>query len=39
LLKDVYNSLRNLRHIFHDHPLARTYNVPEWYEKMRIKLF
>ncbi len=34
-MSDVYNSMRQLRHIFHQHPKARNYKIPEWLEKRK----
>ncbi|AXG74833.1 hypothetical protein DVK85_11575 [Flavobacterium arcticum] len=39
LVKKGYNSMRILRHIFQQHPHAKTFNTPKWLENSDIKNF
>lgn len=35
-MTDVYNSMRQLRHIFSLHPKAKDYEIPDWLENGKI---
>lgn len=39
IMNSVYNVLRNLRNIFHQHPIAENFKIPEWLENGKIKTF
>jgi hypothetical protein len=38
-MNNVYNVLRNLRNIFHQHPIAENFKIPEWLENGKVKTF
>jgi hypothetical protein len=37
ILKEVYESIYNLKYIFLNHPLAKEYKIPEWLAEFEIK--
>lgn len=39
LVQEAYNSMRQLRNIFHQHKKARSYTIPKWLESGEIKTF
>lgn len=39
IMNSLYNVLRNLRNIFHQHPIAENFKIPEWLENGKIKTF
>lgn len=39
IMKEVYSVFRNLRNIFHQHPKARSFEIPNWLENGKIKTF
>lgn len=39
IMNSVYNVFRNLRNIFHQHPKAKKFIIPEWLENGKIKTF
>lgn len=39
IMDDIYSVLRNLRNIFHQHPKARDFEIPDWLENGKIKTF
>ncbi len=39
IMNEVYSVLRNLRNIFHQHPKARNFEIPDWLENGEIKTF
>lgn len=39
IMDDIYSVFRNLRNIFHQHPKARDFEIPDWLENGKIKTF
>lgn len=39
IMNEAYSVLRNLRNIFHQHPKARNFEIPDWLENGHIKTF
>jgi hypothetical protein len=39
IISDAYSVLRNLRNIFHQHPRAKNFEIPNWLENGKIKTF
>jgi hypothetical protein len=39
IMDEVYSVFRNLRNIFHQHPKARNFEIPNWLENGKIKTF
>jgi hypothetical protein len=39
IMNEVYSVFRNLRNIFHQHPKARNFEIPDWLENGHIKTF
>lgn len=39
IMNEAYSVLRNLRHIFHQHPKAKNFKIPDWLENGHIKTF
>lgn len=39
IISDAYSSIKSLRYIFQQHPLAEDYQVPNWLETGTVKLF
>ncbi len=39
IISDAYSVLRNLRNIFHQHPRANNFEIPNWLENGKIKTF
>ncbi|MBK8330149.1 MAG: hypothetical protein IPL09_11945 [Bacteroidetes bacterium] len=39
IMDDIYLVFRNLRNIFHQHPKARDFEIPDWLENGKIKTF
>lgn len=39
IMNEAYFVLRNLRNIFHQHPKARNFEIPDWLENGHIKTF
>lgn len=39
VMNEVYSVFRNLRNIFHQHPKARNFEIPDWLENGKIKTF
>lgn len=39
IMDDIYSVFRNLRNIFHQHPKARNFEIPDWLENGKIKTF
>lgn len=39
IMNDVYTVFRNLRLIFHEHRKAKSYEIPDWLENSKIKIF
>lgn len=39
IMGEVYAVFRNLRVIFHQHPRARNYEIPDWLENGKVKTF
>ena len=39
VMNEVYSVFRNLRVIFHQHPRARKFKIPDWLENGEIKTF
>lgn len=39
IISDAYSVFRNLRNIFHQHPKAKSFEIPNWLENGKIKTF
>jgi len=39
IMDEVYSVFRNLRNIFHQHPKARNFEIPNWLENGKIKTY
>lgn len=39
IMDELYSVFRNLRNIFHQHPKARSFEIPNWLENGKIKTF
>lgn len=39
IMKETYSVFRNLRNIFHQHPKANNFEIPDWLENGHIKTF
>jgi hypothetical protein len=39
IMNEAYSVFRNLRNIFHQHPKARNFEIPDWLENGHIKTF
>jgi hypothetical protein len=39
VMSDVYSVFRNLRVIFHQHPVATKFEIPDWLENGKVKTF
>lgn len=39
VMNEAYSVFRNLRNIFHQHPKARNFKIPDWLEDGHIKTF
>lgn len=39
IMNETYSVFRNLRNIFHQHPKARYFEIPDWLENGHIKTF
>lgn len=39
IMNEVYSVFRNIRNIFHQHPKARNFQIPDWLENGHIKTF
>lgn len=39
IINEVYSVFRNFRNIFHQHPNARNFEIPDWLENGKIKTF
>jgi DNA-binding Lrp family transcriptional regulator len=39
IMDEVYSVFKNLRNIFHQHPKARNFEIPNWLENGKIKTF